>query len=324
MRKIFFLFIAVFAISSCRFSLDKLDEKNLEEGGFTEHLAIKYREYSRFQADKRDWGDAAVFAKKGLRAAGGIPIEPEHPEDWDIRESSLPILRMARREMLDVVNGDVINKFPDEAAEAYLLFDCWVEEEENWWRDQTQRCRRDFFELINNISIMSADLEIAEKEAAEAAAEAAGISESEEMAPEIEEAQSMGDESNELEEMVEMEEAIEDEEGLLYTSYVVFFGANSSDVGAEGGSIVEEVAQVLKGKNDYEIVLNGHTDKLEGKDDRMALSMDRASAVRDAFVKNGVKSANIRIYGFGDTDNAKPTDEGVDEQVNRRVEIFIQ
>ena len=88
-----------------------------------------------------------------------------------------------------------------------------------------------------------------------------------------------------------------------------------------------QLAQILEdihSRDTFEIDVIGHTDRLDDAQYNARLSGRRASTVRDWLVSNGVPSESISIVGRGELDPLVPTEDGVAEPQNRRVEVTIR
>jgi OOP family OmpA-OmpF porin len=114
------------------------------------------------------------------------------------------------------------------------------------------------------------------------------------------------------------------EEAVDTTSYIVFFEWNHASLTAAGQRIISKVLDSLAGQENYEIVLNGHTDTTGLERFNLTLSKKRAEVVVAALEKGGVLKETIKIFAFGESDLKVPTPDNVNEPKNRRVEIFIQ
>ncbi|MBN8531844.1 MAG: OmpA family protein [Alphaproteobacteria bacterium] len=107
------------------------------------------------------------------------------------------------------------------------------------------------------------------------------------------------------------------------TSYIIFFGLNSAKLDQDAERIVLTVVEDLKNTRDYEVILNGHTDRSGKAMHNLALSQKRADAVKGSLVKKGLAEKAITTFAFGESDPKVPTADGVKEAKNRRVEIFL-
>jgi outer membrane protein OmpA-like peptidoglycan-associated protein len=68
----------------------------------------------------------------------------------------------------------------------------------------------------------------------------------------------------------------------------------------------------------------GHSDAIGDDAENLALSLRRATAVRDILVKSGVRASEIDIGYHGSNNPLVPTPRGVPEPRNRRVEVTIR
>jgi outer membrane protein OmpA-like peptidoglycan-associated protein len=83
------------------------------------------------------------------------------------------------------------------------------------------------------------------------------------------------------------------------------------------------LADKLKQKGEWNLLLSGHTDNVGDDDANMILSKNRAEAVKNYLISKGIAENRIKVNYFGETkpiaDNTAP--EG--RQKNRRVEFVI-
>jgi len=88
---------------------------------------------------------------------------------------------------------------------------------------------------------------------------------------------------------------------------------------------LNQVAQSLKELDDDKLVsIDGFTDSRGADDTNMKLSQDRANAVRDYLVSQGVKTEKIRATGRGEANPVASNETPEGRANNRRVEIVIQ
>lgn len=103
----------------------------------------------------------------------------------------------------------------------------------------------------------------------------------------------------------------------------VLFETGKSDIRSEANVFIDKVATILKTRTKANVLVEGHTDNVGSAVFNQQLSERRASAVRDALIKQGVPVSRIQSQGLGLTkpvaDNTTP--EG--RQTNRRTEIIV-
>ena len=88
---------------------------------------------------------------------------------------------------------------------------------------------------------------------------------------------------------------------------------------------LNQVAQSLKELDDDKLVsVEGFTDSRGADDTNMKLSQDRANAVKDYLVSQGVKPEKLRAVGRGEANPVASNDTAEGRANNRRVEIVIQ
>jgi outer membrane protein OmpA-like peptidoglycan-associated protein len=71
------------------------------------------------------------------------------------------------------------------------------------------------------------------------------------------------------------------------------------------------------------IEVGGYTDNVGGDDMNQKLSENRAGAVRDYLVEEGVTASSVSAKGFGNTSPVASNDNSAGRQENRRVELLV-
>jgi hypothetical protein len=104
-------------------------------------------------------------------------------------------------------------------------------------------------------------------------------------------------------------------------SYMVFFDWDRSDLSTQALATIRQAATAWKAGGSPHIAAIGHTDTSGPADYNMALSLRRATTVKNALVQQGVAVAAIDTVGKGETELLVQTGDGVREPQNRRVEI---
>jgi len=69
--------------------------------------------------------------------------------------------------------------------------------------------------------------------------------------------------------------------------------------------------------------VEGHTNSVGGEEYNQRLSEQRASAVRDYLVQNGIPMSNVTAVGFGKMRPVVSNDTAAGRQQNRRVELVV-
>lgn len=84
-----------------------------------------------------------------------------------------------------------------------------------------------------------------------------------------------------------------------------------------------KVSGIILGHPGLKIQVEGHTDSVGGDEYNMKLSENRAGAVRDFLVAQGVPAAGVTSQGFGKTMPVADNSTAAGRQQNRRVELVV-
>ena len=99
------------------------------------------------------------------------------------------------------------------------------------------------------------------------------------------------------------------------------FDTGKSIIKSESETIVKQIVAMMKENPDLKISIEGHTDNVGNAAANLALSEQRAKAVMNALVAQGIAANRLSAVGFGQTKPA--TDNSTEEgrAKNRRVEL---
>ncbi|MCB0585729.1 MAG: OmpA family protein [Phaeodactylibacter sp.] len=119
--------------------------------------------------------------------------------------------------------------------------------------------------------------------------------------------------------------SVEERNGKLYLSLSsnLLFPSGSTRIDAEGKRALKELAGALKNNPDIDILVEGHTDSDGSALTNWNLSVDRAVAVTDLLVANGVNPERITAAGRGEYLPKAPNNTAFNKSLNRRTEIII-
>ena len=73
-----------------------------------------------------------------------------------------------------------------------------------------------------------------------------------------------------------------------------------------------------------EVSVTGHTDTTGSSEINERLALDRAEAIRDLLIEQGLDPALIEVASHGESNLLIPTPDNVDEPRNRRVEVTVR
>ncbi len=105
---------------------------------------------------------------------------------------------------------------------------------------------------------------------------------------------------------------------------IIFFDYNSSAIGEESISLLEQHAQYLAQFRDVRVRLEGHTDERGSREYNIALGDNRSKGVARVLQLQGVDAGQFSTLSYGEE---VPLDEGQGESAwrrNRRVELVYE
>jgi outer membrane protein OmpA-like peptidoglycan-associated protein len=86
---------------------------------------------------------------------------------------------------------------------------------------------------------------------------------------------------------------------------------------------LSKVAGILIAYPSLAIEVGGYTDSIGSDEVNQKLSEERAGAVRDYVVAQGVTTTSVSVKGFGNTSPVASNDVASGRQANRRVELVV-
>ena len=106
--------------------------------------------------------------------------------------------------------------------------------------------------------------------------------------------------------------------------FTLYFVTGGSELTPESMNALADVLSRATARPGGEIVITGHTDRVGSVESNDALSLQRASAVRELVIQRGFDAARVDAVGRGEREPIVPTADEVDEPKNRRAEIVVR
>lgn len=103
----------------------------------------------------------------------------------------------------------------------------------------------------------------------------------------------------------------------------VFFETAKFDLKPESKAELNKLVAFLNSNKTMHGELSGHTDNVGEKKMNMTLSLNRAKAVYDYLVANGIDAKRLTYKGFGDTRPKVKNDSDANRAINRRTEFKV-
>jgi outer membrane protein OmpA-like peptidoglycan-associated protein len=111
--------------------------------------------------------------------------------------------------------------------------------------------------------------------------------------------------------------------GLIVNISDVLFDFNKYTLKPGAREKLAKVSGILLAYPGLQIQLEGHTDAVGSEEYNQKLSEDRANAVREYVVTQGVPANTVTAKGFGKTQPVASNDNAAGRQKNRRVEMVV-
>jgi outer membrane protein OmpA-like peptidoglycan-associated protein len=103
----------------------------------------------------------------------------------------------------------------------------------------------------------------------------------------------------------------------------VFFETGSANLNALSYSELDHVAGILKKFPYIRLNVNGHTDNVGDSKANLALSAQRAAAVKSRLISQGIEAGRLTSTGYGDTKPIESNDSEEGKKKNRRTELKV-
>ncbi|GMW01234.1 MAG: hypothetical protein AMXMBFR84_23710 [Candidatus Hydrogenedentota bacterium] len=107
-------------------------------------------------------------------------------------------------------------------------------------------------------------------------------------------------------------------------SFLLYFEEGSTSLNAASQPLVAEIMREVAARNSRDLSVIGHADR-KGEDAfNIELSLQRARFIKEALVSSGVRPGDILVESHGENNPLVPTEDGVAEPLNRRVEVVVR
>lgn len=111
--------------------------------------------------------------------------------------------------------------------------------------------------------------------------------------------------------------------GLIVNMSDVLFDTGSYTLRPAAREKLAKISGVVLAHPGLNLQIEGHTDSVGGDDYNQQLSENRAAAVRDYLIEQGVAASSVTARGFGKTQPIASNDTPEGRQRNRRVELVV-
>ncbi len=134
--------VGALVLSACGMELQKAQDMTPQGSAFQTSLYKGYVDLAASEYAEADYFDSDTFAGRAIRAGSGQLVQPEQIDRRALPEDKAGELMNARRRLTLALSGGAAERKPAEAAQAQVMFDCWMQEqEENFQPEDIARCR---------------------------------------------------------------------------------------------------------------------------------------------------------------------------------------
>lgn len=107
-------------------------------------------------------------------------------------------------------------------------------------------------------------------------------------------------------------------------NFLIYFEPGTAEVTTKSKQLFPEVKKAIKERLPCEVNIIGHADRTGSKKYNIDLSLKRAKRIQQWLSDQKLDISHISVESYGEEDPLIPTDDGVAEPRNRRVEILIR
>ncbi len=262
--------------------------------GFAYYLAHNYWRYAKHEDNEQDFINSAKFFERAAATERGERVDPEALSQRTLPIYAVKDLTQARQRLMAVLNKGARGTYPKPAAQAQVMFDCWMEQqEENIQPHDVHACRQGFEDAMARMEPPPMPPLMVQPAPPPPPAPPA-------ICPEVTCPKTP-------------------------VSFIVYFDFDRYNLTAKAQETVEQVVAAVRERNPTRVVITGHTDRA-GKDAyNERLSRRRLDTVIAALRQAGITEAQL-IDGsyYGERRPRVPTPDGERNAENRRVEINFQ
>ena len=130
--------------------LEKAEKQSPAGSAFQNDLYAGYIDLSSSEYAEGDYKDSDYFARKAMTAGMGEVVQPTMIESRNIPSDKEGMLTTSRQRLMVAMAAGAADKAPADTARAQVMFDCWMQEqEENFQPEDIEGCRSGFYEALD-------------------------------------------------------------------------------------------------------------------------------------------------------------------------------
>jgi outer membrane protein OmpA-like peptidoglycan-associated protein len=102
------------------------------------------------------------------------------------------------------------------------------------------------------------------------------------------------------------------------------FETGKAIIKSSSNAILNSIVKVMNQNPSYKLLIGGHTDNVGDDEMNMTLSQDRATAVSNYLISNGVDPLRVTATGYGESTPVDVNTSVKGRTRNRRVELKVE
>lgn len=107
-------------------------------------------------------------------------------------------------------------------------------------------------------------------------------------------------------------------------SMLFYFEPGTAEITQDSKNQVEALITLIEAREPASVDIIGHSDRAGDAGKNYELALERAHAVEKFLLERNVKLEHSSVVSYGESDPIIPTEDGVSEPKNRRVEIIVR
>jgi OOP family OmpA-OmpF porin len=107
-------------------------------------------------------------------------------------------------------------------------------------------------------------------------------------------------------------------------SMLFYFDAGTANITQSSQEQIEKLVAIIASMEPASIDIIGHSDRDGDADKNYELALERAQSVEKFLLSKNVKLEHSSVISYGENDPIVPTEDGVAEPKNRRVEVIVR
>ncbi len=157
--KLLLPFAGALVLTGCAgMELQRAQEMSPQGSAFNTSLYEGYVDLAASEYAEADYPDSDTFAMRAISAGDGQMVGPEQIDRRALPEDKVGELMDARRRLTMALSTGAAERKPAEAAHAQVMFDCWMQEqEENFQPEDIARCRGALMAALDALEVKPMD-----------------------------------------------------------------------------------------------------------------------------------------------------------------------